>query len=127
MAFYDEGIYDSLTGLLAPAYFYESTARLMSWAQRVRQPVSLISIRIDGLEDDQILACARDISAELRGGDLLARMGRYVFVLALLGDKLGADQLIFRLRNTVQYELIFDATMLASGERVEAGLDRLSI
>lgn len=127
MAFYDEGIYDSLTGLLAPAYFYESTARLMSWAQRVRQPVSLISIRIDGLEDDQILACARDISAELRGGDLLARMGRYVFVLALLGDKLGADQLIFRLRNTVQYELIFDATMLASGERVEVGLDRLSI
>jgi GGDEF domain-containing protein len=90
MPFYDEGIYDSLTGLLAPAYFYESTARLMSWAERANQPVSLISIKLDGLNDDQILQCARDLTAELRGGDLLARMGERIFVLALLGDHLGA-------------------------------------
>jgi len=127
MPFYDEGIYDSLTGLLAPAYFYESTARLMSWAERANQPVSLISIKLDGLNDDQILQCARDLTAELRGGDLLARMGERSFVLALLGDHLGAEQLIFRLRNTIRPELMFASTSLNDGEKIEVGLSRLSI
>lgn len=127
MPFYDEGIYDSLTGLLAPAYFYESTSRLISWAERAQQPVSLISIRLDGLSDDQILRSARDLNSELRGGDLLARMGERVFVLALLGDQLGADQLIFRLQNTIHPQLNFASTQLELGEKVEVGLNRLSI
>ena len=127
MPFYDEGIYDSLTGLLAPAYFYESTTRLMLWAERAHQPVSLISIRLDGLNDDQILKCARDLTAELRGGDLLARIGEKVFVLALLGDHLGAEQLIFRLRNTIKPELQFASTFMHLGESIERGLSRLAI
>ena len=87
MASFDEGIYDPLTGLLAPAYFYESAERLLSWAERSHHPVSLISIRLAGLNDDSLLQCARDLIAELRGGDLLARMGVHTFALLLLGDK----------------------------------------
>ncbi|NCV77951.1 MAG: diguanylate cyclase [Burkholderiaceae bacterium] len=116
MALFDEGIYDSLTGLLSPAYFYESAERLLSWAERSHHPVSLISIRLPDLNDDLLLKCARDLVSELRGGDLLARIGDQSFALLLLGDKLGAEQLIFRLRNTIEV-----------GEGIEAGLQRLSI
>ena len=127
MASFDEGIYDPLTGLLAPAYFYESAERLLSWAERSHHPVSLISIQLAGLNDDSLLQCARDLIAELRGGDLLARMGAHTFALLLLGDKLGAEQLIFRLRNTIKPELSYEATSIEIGEGIEAGLQRLSI
>ncbi len=80
-----------------------------------------------GLNDDSLLQCARDLIAELRGGDLLARMGVLTFALLLLGDKLGAEQLIFRLRNTVKPELSYEATSIEIGEGIEAGLQRLSI
>lgn len=127
MASFDEGIYDPLTGLLAPAYFYESAERLLSWAERSHNSVSLISIRLTGLNDDLLLKCARDLIAELRGGDLLARMGQQTFALLLLGDKIGAEQLIFRLRNTIKPELNYESTLIEVGEGVEAGLLRLAI
>lgn len=127
MAFYDEGIYDPLTGLMAPAYFYESSERLLSWAERSRHPVSLIAIRLAPIHEDALIRCARQISSELRGGDLLARMGTYTFVLLLLGNSLGAEQLIFRLRNTVNVVIDFQVTLIEVGEGVEAGLARLAI
>jgi GGDEF domain-containing protein len=127
MTFFDDGIYDPLTGLIAPAYFYESAERLLSWAERSHHPVSLISIRLAGLNDNQMLKCARDLLAELRGGDLLARIGIHTFALLLLGDKSGAEQLIFRLRNTIQPKLKYEATRIEIGEGIEAGLERLSI
>jgi hypothetical protein len=54
-------------------------------------------------------------------------MGVRTFVLLLLGDKLGAEQLIFRLRNTIKPELTYEATSIEIGEGIEAGLQRLSI
>lgn len=127
MAFYDEGIYDPLTGLMAPAYFYESSERLLSWAERSHHPVSLISMRLAPVNDDELIRCARQISSELRGGDLLSRISTYNFALLLLGDSLGAEQLIFRLRNTVKAVIVYETTRIEVGEAVVDGLTRLNI
>lgn len=127
MAFYDEGIYDPLTGLLAPQYFYESSERLVSWAQRTERHTSLIAIRLENLSDDDLVKCATEINSELRGGDLLARMQERVFVLHLLGDELGANQLVFRLRNKVKFDLEFQVTQITNDEKLTVALSRLGI
>ena len=127
MAQFGEGMHDPLTGLLTPAHFYESTERLLSWAERSHQPVSLISVKLEPVHDDELARCARQISSELRGGDLLSRMGIYTFALLLLGDDVGAKQLIFRLSNTVKSSIAYESTSIEIGEGIEAGLARLAI
>ena len=127
MAFFDEGIYDPLTGLLAPLYFYESSQRLISWAERTGRQTSLISIQLGDLNDAQIIKCASDLDVELRGGDLLARMSEKLFVLHLIGDLLGAKQLIFRLENKIKVDLIFAALELETGEGISSALKRLGV
>jgi hypothetical protein len=54
-------------------------------------------------------------------------MSEYTFALLLLGDKIGAEQLIFRLRNTIGFPIDYQATLVEVGEGVEAGLTRLAI
>jgi len=120
-------MHDPLTGLLTPAHFYESAERLLSWAERSHQPVSLISVKLEPVHDDELARCARQISSELRGGDLLSRMGIYTFALLLLGDDVGAKQLIFRLSNTVKSSIAYESTSIEIGEGIEAGLARLAI
>lgn len=127
MAFFDEGIYDPLTGLLAPLYFYESSNRLLSWANRTNRSTSLISIRLGEMPEDDLVRCATELSAELRGGDLLARMNEKTLVLLLIGDKLGADQLVFRLRNTIKFDLTFAAIEIADDEDLISALARLGV
>jgi GGDEF domain-containing protein len=127
MAFFDEGIYDPLTGLLAPLYFYESSQRLISWAERSNRQTALISIQLGEINDDQIIKCASDLNVELRGGDLLARMSEKLFVLHLIGDLLGAKQLIFRLENKIKSDLVFAAVELERGEGIASGLKRLGV
>lgn len=127
MAFYDEGNYDPLTGLMAPVHFYESSERLLSWAERSHHPVSIIAMRLSAINEDDLVRCARHISSELRGGDLLARMSAYDFALLLLGDSLGAEQLIFRLRNTIKASIGYEHTQIEVGESVVDGLARLNI
>lgn len=127
MAFFDEGIYDPLTGLLAPLYFYESSNRLLSWANRTNRSTSLISIRLGEMPEDDLVRCATELNAELRGGDLLARMNEKTLVLLLIGDKLGADQLVFRLRNTIKFDLTFAAVEIADDENLVSALARLGV
>ncbi len=127
MAFFDEGIYDPLTGLLAPLYFYESSNRLLSWANRTNRSTSLISIRLGEMPEDDLVRCATELNAELRGGDLLARMNEKTLVLLLIGDKLGADQLVFRLRNTIKFDLTFAAVEIADDEDLVSALARLGV
>lgn len=127
MAFFDEGIYDPLTGLLAPLYFYESSHRLLSWANRTNRSTSLISIRLGEMPEDDLVRCATELNAELRGGDLLARMNEKTLVLLLIGDKLGADQLVFRLRNTIKFDLTFAAIEIADDEDLVSALARLGV
>jgi GGDEF domain-containing protein len=122
-----ELIHDPLTGLMTPFYFYESARRLQSWANRREQPLSLISIKLSGLSEDEITGCAHQLSEELRGGDLLARMGREAFVLLLLGDLSGAQHLIFRLENKVKPRLEYNSTQLQSNESLVSALERLEI
>jgi hypothetical protein len=112
---------------MTPFYFYESARRLQSWANRREQPLSLISIKLSGLSEDEITGCAHQLSEELRGGDLLARMGREAFVLLLLGDLSGAQHLIFRLENKVKPRLEFNATQFSSNETLVSALERLEI
>ena len=129
MAYFDEGIYDPLTGLLAPLYFYESSQRLISWAERTGRRTALISIQLGDLKDDQVIKCASDINVELRGGDLLGRLSEKIFVLHLIGDLLGAKQLIFRLENKTKAKakanLVFEAVELQNGEGIASALKRL--
>lgn len=127
MAFFDEGIYDPLTGLLAPLYFYESSNRLLSWANRTNRSTSLISIRLGEMPEDDLVRCATELNAELRGGDLLTRMNEKTLVLLLIGDKLGADQLVFRLRNTIKFDLTFAAVEIADDEDLVSALARLGV
>lgn len=127
MAFFDEGIYDPLTGVLAPRFFYESSKRLISWANRTNRQTSVIAIRHEGLSDDELIKCATDLNSELRGGDLLARMNQKTFVLLLIGDQLGAEQLIFRLKNVMKFNLDFTSIELNLGEDIVAALARLGV
>lgn len=122
-----ELIHDPLTGLMTPFYFYESARRLQSWAIRREQPLALVSIKLTGLSEDEITRCAHELSEELRGGDLLARMAREIFVLLLLGDLAGAKHLIFRLENKVKPRLEFNATEIANNETLVVALERLEI
>ena len=127
MAFFDEGIYDPLTGALAPRFFYESSKRLISWANRTNRQTAVIAIRHDELSDDELIKFATDLSSELRGGDLLARMNQKTFVLLLIGDQLGAEQLIFRLKNVVKFNLEFKSVELNQGEDIVTALTRLGV
>jgi GGDEF domain-containing protein len=120
-------IHDDLTGLMTPFYFYESANRVISWARRRNQPISLISINLEGIAIDDLVRCAREISDELRGGDLLARMAEEKFILLLLGDLTGANQLIFRLSNRIKPKLHFQSTELVTEEFLPTALSRINI
>jgi GGDEF domain-containing protein len=120
-------IHDSLTGLMTPYYFYESAWRLRSWAKRREQPLSLIAIDLQGVSLDDLIRCARELNAELRGGDLLARMQDAKFLLLLLGDLQSARHLIFRLANRIKPKLKFQATELTSDEHIGTAMARIEI
>ncbi|MFM8329963.1 MAG: hypothetical protein ACKN80_06925, partial [Actinomycetales bacterium] len=79
------------------------------------------------LSEDEITRCAHELTEELRGGDLLARIGREAFALLLLGDLTGANHLIFRLENKIKPRLDFNATQIQSDETLVTALERLEI
>lgn len=122
-----ELIYDKLTGLMTPFHFYESAKRVKSWADRKSQPLSVIAIRLPEMTDDELVNSARKLNSELRGGDLLARMGERTFVLLLLGDQEGAGHLIFRLANTIKPKLDFSSTFFSEDETIVEVLNRLGV
>lgn len=122
-----EAIYDELTGLMTPFLFYESARQLQSWADRKGQPLTLISISAPEMEDDTLVECARKLNQELRGGDLLTRMGERRFLLLLLGDAQGAGHVIFRLSNTVKPRMIYEMTIVSARENLVSAMERLDI
>lgn len=122
-----EALHDSLTGLITPFFFYESATRLRSWADRKGQPLSLISIKGIGLSDEEFARVARSMIDELRGGDLLCRMGDRTMALMLVGDKNAAGHLIFRLENLIKPRLSYEAVELAPEEKLVGALERLGI
>lgn len=122
-----EMLNDPLTGLMTPFNFYQSAERLQSWANRREQPLSLISITIPSMSEERLARCARELLAELRGGDLLCRMGEFRFVLLLLGDEAAAGHLIFRLQNVIKPKLDFASIGFDAGEDLVYALERLGI
>ena len=122
-----ELMYDKLTGLMTPFHFYESAKRVKSWANRKGQSLAIIAIQLPEISDDLLVACARKMNSELRGGDLLARMGDRTFVLLLLGDEEGAGHLIFRLSNTIKPKLEFSSTYFGEDENLVDALNRLGV
>ncbi|MEY2841377.1 MAG: hypothetical protein RLY74_518 [Actinomycetota bacterium] len=112
---------------MTPYFFYESAWRLRSWANRRAQPLSLIAIDLQGISLDDLVRCARELNAELRGGDLLARMQDERFLLLLLGDLQSAHHLIFRLSNRIKPKLKFQATELVADEDLLKAFERLDI
>ena len=118
---------DPLTGLMTPLHFYESARRIKSWAERKAQPLSFIAIGLDGLSDYDLARVAREMLQELRGGDLLVRMGERRFLLLMLGDEVGAGHLIFRLSNTVKPKLDFQSQAWQSEESLLDSLKRLGV
>ncbi|NDE51223.1 MAG: hypothetical protein EB029_03095, partial [Actinobacteria bacterium] len=127
MEFSNDGIRDSLTGLMAPSLFYESADRLRSWADRKGESLALIAIDAENCDADQLISVARGMTAELRGGDLLTRIGQQKFALLLLGDRSSAGHVIFRLENTIKPRLSFRSIELDQGESIASALNRLNI
>ena len=122
-----ELLYDLATGLMTPFHFYESSKRVRSWADRREQPLALIAISLAGKEDDVKVACARSLLSELRGGDLLCRMGDENFVLLMLGDAEAAGHLQFRLANQIRPRLEFRTRELARDENLVSALAELGV
>lgn len=122
-----ELLYDPATGLMTPFHFYESAKRVRSWADRREQPLSLISISLAGNDEDVKVACARSLLRELRGGDLLCRMGDENFVLLMLGDSTAAGHLRFRLENLIKPRLTFEVREVGKDEDLVSALAALGV
>ena len=112
---------------MTPFHFYESAKRVKSWANRKGQALAIIAIQLPEISDDLLVACARKMNSELRGGDLLARMGERTFVLLLLGDEEAAGHLIFRLSNTIKPKLDFKSILFDEDENLVDALNRLGV
>ena len=127
MEFSNDGHRDSLTGVMAPGIFYESAARLIAWARRRGEALSLISADLSQFDGDMAIQLARNLTAELRGGDLLTRLGTFNFVLMIVGDSNAAKHLIFRLENAVTPKTTYKSITLDQDEEIVKGLSRLGV
>lgn len=112
---------------MAPVLFYQSAVRLISWARRRNEPLTLIAVELTGLNEDQVVSLSRELSAELRGGDLLTRLGIWNLTLMIIGDEKAAGHLIFRLENAVKPRVRYTALSLGEEEDVVSGLSRLGV
>ena len=127
MEFSNDGIRDSLTGVMAPQLFYESAERLISWSRRRDEATSIIVADISQLDEDSVINLARGLAAELRGGDLLSRLGIWNLVFFIVGDERAAAQLIFRLENSVKPKVSYRSVTFHQGEELISALSRLGI
>ena len=127
MEFSNDGIRDSLTGVMAPQLFYESAERLISWSRRRDEATSIIVADTSPLDEDSMINLARGLAAELRGGDLLSRLGIWNLVFFIVGDERAAAQLIFRLENSVKPKVSYRSVTFHQGEELISALSRLGI
>jgi GGDEF domain-containing protein len=127
MEFSNDGIRDSLTGVMAPQLFYESAERLISWSRRRDEATSIIVADTSPLDEDSMTNLARELAAELRGGDLLSRLGIWNLVFFIVGDERAAAQLIFRLENSVKPKVSYRSVTFHQGEELISALSRLGI
>ncbi len=103
-------VIDELTGLNNRRYFFREAAAMVTRAVRYRKRCSLVLIDVDHFKrvndrwghqkgDQVLVALARLLNDELRGGDLLARMGGEEFVIMLPETGIdGADLMAERIQ-----------------------------
>jgi diguanylate cyclase (GGDEF)-like protein len=95
-------IVDPDTGLYNERGFEEFASHHIALAERSRQPLVLLSIRVEGLEDETaaeaparaIAETADVLRAAVRDCDVLARTGDASFRALLTGDAVGAETLV---------------------------------
>ena len=115
-------IVDELTGLHNRRHFFHEAPRIVAAAQRDGTPLSLVIADLDEFKrvndtwghtvGDQVLVRAAEvIEAELRGGDLLARLGGEEFGLLLTNtEPAGAMHLVERINCRLPTLPIHDPT-----------------
>ncbi|HWH19039.1 MAG TPA: GGDEF domain-containing protein [Solirubrobacterales bacterium] len=100
---------DPLTGLLNRAGFGGAAERLLALASREQLPISVALIDLDGFKqvndlnghaagDELLVELGRAWAAELRGSEVLARMGGDEFALLLVAEGDAAGDALRRLR-----------------------------
>ncbi len=89
----NNGVRDSLTGVMAPELFYENCARTIAVAEREGTSLFGMAISLDFKEgesinkmSEEIIGMAATLNEQLRAGDLLCRIGERIFVLLIRGD-----------------------------------------
>ena len=127
MEFTTEGFRDVLTGVMTPQLFYESAERLRSWANRSHQSLSLIAIELSGITHETFVKSAREIEAEMRGGDLVTRLKMDTLVVMLIGDSLAADHVIQRLDDRIRPRPRFRKIELEEKMELVVALDYLAV
>lgn len=106
-------VIDELTGLYNARGFEQLASHHVAMADRHKRPVVLVFVRLDGLDQLDEVADARErarwiaeaaevIRAGVRESDVIARVGAGSFCVLLTGDAAGAESLVLsRLVETV--------------------------
>ena len=88
--FESDGVWDSLTGALAPARFQEILEDEIAIAVREGRRITLISLHLNLQSDVDLLAALKEFATALsplmRRGDYLARISEYGFWILIRGD-----------------------------------------
>jgi diguanylate cyclase (GGDEF)-like protein len=95
-------VVDEVTGLYNARGFEQFAAHHLALARRSNQPVVLVTVRVEGMDEpdggndadagDRALRATADVlRAAVRDSDVLARIGAGVFCVLLTGDAAGAE------------------------------------
>jgi len=102
--FENDGITDSLTGVMAPSLFHENLKREISRAGRQDYDLAVISISVKprnfqsvSLLQEELIKIADTLREQLRGGDFFTRISDLGFWALLQADESETDAVIHRL------------------------------
>jgi GGDEF domain-containing protein len=102
--FENDGVTDSLTGVMSPSLFHENLKREIARASRQDHDLAVISISVKprnfqsvSLLQEELIRVAERLHGQLRGGDFFARISDLGFWALLRVDESETDAVIQRL------------------------------
>jgi len=102
--FENDGITDSLTGVMSPSLFHENLKREIARAGRQDHDLAVISISVQprnfhsvSLLQKELIRIADTLREQLRGGDFFTRISDLGFWALLRADESETDAVIHRL------------------------------